>query len=112
MGVNTSTQVGTIVSTVMLSIDGRSTFRDWLNLIQPMQYYDARQPCQVNIMLEKYNEYVHNMWVENCSERDSYGESILNKVQYQELNKDFLQDSFCLHMYGQNFNKDKYYEWV
>jgi len=39
-----------------------------------------------------YDMFVHNMWVENCNERDSYGEPRLDKEQYLLENREYLLD--------------------
>ena len=45
-------------------------------------------------LLDKYNGYVHKMWVANCSEREAYGEAILSRDEYRSQNARYLEDKF------------------
>lgn len=42
-----------------------------------------------------YDMLVHNMWVENCNERDNYGEPRLDKEQYLLENREYLRSLFA-----------------
>ena len=63
-------------------------------------------------MLDKYNGWVHLMWVDNCNERDEWGMQRLSKEEYLQKNKDFLENEFCLHVYGEHKKEGKYYDWA
>ena len=49
-----------------------------------------------NETLTKYNSYTHNMWIENCTERDRYNEPLLRKEEYIGQNEKWLLDEFWL----------------
>ena len=48
-------------------------------------------------MSEEYEYFLHNMWIKNCYERDSWGEPVLPKDQYIANNSKWLQDAFYNH---------------
>ena len=54
-----------------------------------------------NETLTKYNAYTHNMWIENCKERNSYSEPLLRKEEYIRQNCKWLLDEFWLD-WGKN----------
>ena len=41
-----------------------------------------------------YDMFAHNMWNDNCNERDSYGEPRLEKEQYLLENREYLRSLF------------------
>ena len=41
-----------------------------------------------------YDMFAHNMWKENCNERDSYNEPRLEKEQYLLQNREYLRETF------------------
>jgi hypothetical protein len=51
--------------------------------------------------LDTYNDFVHAMWSNNCSERDAYGEPMLAKDEYVKHNESFLLDEFWVS-WGRN----------
>jgi hypothetical protein len=63
-------------------------------------------------MLDKYKDWVHLMWVDNCNERDSWAMNRVSKEEYMETNKEFLENEFCLYAYGEKKVKGKYYDWL
>ena len=63
-------------------------------------------------MLDEYNSWTHLMWVDNCNERDDWGMQRLSKEEYIQKNKDFLENEFCLHVYGERKVEGKYYDWA
>jgi len=63
-------------------------------------------------MLDEYNSWTHLMWVDNCNERDDWGMQRLSKEEYIQKNKDFLENEFCLHVYGEQKVEGKYYDWA
>ena len=46
--------------------------------------------------LDKYNTFAHNLWLENCKERDSYNEPLLRKEEYITANETWILDEFWL----------------
>ena len=46
--------------------------------------------------LDKYNTFAHNLWLENCKERDSYNEPLLRKEEYISANETWILDEFWL----------------
>jgi len=63
-------------------------------------------------MLDEYNRWTHLMWVDNCNERDDWGMQRLSKKEYLQKNKDFLENEFCLYVYGEQKVEGKYYDWA
>jgi len=51
--------------------------------------------------LDKYNTFAHNLWLENCKERDSYNEPLLRKEEYITANETWILDEFWLN-WGHN----------
>lgn len=49
-----------------------------------------------NETLDKYNSFAHNLWIENCKERDSYNEPQLRKEEYIAANEKWILDEFWL----------------
>jgi hypothetical protein len=49
-------------------------------------------------MGDEYEMYVHRKWIENCLERDAWGESVLQKADYVSENIEWLRDSFYSDM--------------
>ena len=49
-----------------------------------------------NETLDKYNSFAHNLWIENCKERDSYNEPQLRKEEYISQNEKWILDEFWL----------------
>ena len=45
-------------------------------------------------MTEDYEMYVHGKWIENCLERDAWGQSVLQKAEYVSNNNDWLRDTY------------------
>jgi len=45
--------------------------------------------------MTEYDMFVHNMWVENCNERDNYGDPRLDKEQYLLENREYLRSLFA-----------------
>ena len=54
-----------------------------------------------NETLDKYNTFAHNLWLENCKERDSYNEPQLRKEEYITANETWILDEFWLN-WGHN----------
>jgi len=54
-----------------------------------------------NETLDKYNTFAHNLWLENCKERDSYNEPLLRKEEYITANETWILDEFWLN-WGHN----------
>ena len=71
-----------------------------------------RRPWENSIMQDNYNDWVHLMWVDNCNERDDWSMKRLSKEEYIQNNRDFLENEFCLHVYGEQKKKGKYYDWA
>ena len=71
-----------------------------------------RRPWENSIMQDSYNDWVHLMWVNNCNERDDWSMKRLSKEEYIQSNKDFLENEFCLYVYGEQKKKGKYYDWA
>jgi len=63
-------------------------------------------------MLDKFNSWVHLMWMDNCNERDGWNMEHLSKEEYLESNRDFLENEFCLYVYGERKIEGKYYDWL
>ena len=49
-------------------------------------------------MSEEYEMYVHRKWIENCLERDAWGQSVLQKDDYVSKNIEWLRDNFYADM--------------
>ena len=71
-----------------------------------------RRAWENNIMLDKFNSWCHLMWVDNCNERDTWNMERLSKEEYLQNNKDFLENEFCLYIYGEKKVEGKYYDWI
>ena len=54
-----------------------------------------------NETLDKYNTFAHNLWLENCKERDSYNAPLLRKEEYITANETWILDEFWLN-WGHN----------
>ena len=63
-------------------------------------------------MQDNYNDWVHLMWVNNCNERDDWRMKRLSKEEYIQNNKAFLENEFCLYVYGEQKKKGTYYDWI
>lgn len=51
-------------------------------------------------MLTKYNEFVRQMWLSNCDEREAYGDQRLSLQEYIVDNNTFIEDQFWMEEYG------------
>jgi len=71
-----------------------------------------RRPWENSIMLDEYNSWTHLMWVDNCNERDDWSMQRLSKEEYLQKNKDFLENEFCLYVYGERKKEGTYYDWL
>ena len=60
-------------------------------------------------MNEEYERYVHNMWINNCVERDSYSEDVYSKQEYVQRNGQFLKDNFYITEMGSKVWNGKEY---
>ena len=49
-------------------------------------------------MGDEYEMYVHRKWIENCLERDAWGEPVLQKADYVSENIEWLRNSFYSDM--------------
>ena len=45
-------------------------------------------------MSKEYELFVHNKWIENCLERDSWGQPVLKKAEYVSNNTDWLRNAY------------------
>ena len=45
-------------------------------------------------------------------ERDDWGMQRLSKEEYIQKNKDFLENEFCLYVYGERKKEGTYYDWL
>jgi hypothetical protein len=51
-------------------------------------------------MLEKYKRFVHQMWIDNCNERNDWSQPVLTKLEYEKRNATFLEDQFYMQEAG------------
>lgn len=60
-------------------------------------------------MLQKYKSFVHQMWIENCNERNDWSQPVLTKLEYERINGAFLEDQFYMKEVGNKvWNSEKY----
>jgi len=45
-------------------------------------------------MTEDYEMFVHNKWIENCLERDAWGQCVLQKAEYVSKNAQWLKEEY------------------
>ncbi len=60
-------------------------------------------------MTEEYEMFVHNKWIENCLERDAWGQSVLKKDDYVSKNIEWLRDNFYADMMADKVWNSKEY---
>jgi len=50
--------------------------------------------------LRDYIQFVRNMWLDNCEERDAFNDPHLSLHEYEQNNITFLEDCFYMKEYG------------
>ena len=45
-------------------------------------------------MTEDFEMFVHNKWIENCLERDAWGQCVLQKAEYVSKNAQWLKEEY------------------
>ena len=60
-------------------------------------------------MTEKYDAFVHRMWIKNCDERQEWCMPRRTKAEYLQECGQFLEDTFWQEEYGSKlWNGEKY----
>jgi|TARA_B110000495_G_C22971510_1_gene570201 hypothetical protein len=47
-----------------------------------------------------FSQFVRNMWLRNCEEREAYNEALLDLKEYSKINREFLLDKYWSQGYG------------
>jgi hypothetical protein len=48
----------------------------------------------------KFEEFAHEMWLQNCDERATWSQPVFTEKEYREKNGEFLEEAFLLEYVG------------
>lgn len=62
--------------------------------------------------MKNYNNFVYQMWRQNCAEREGWNQPLLTLEEYEMMNGTFLEDTYWMQEVGSMVWNEKKHDYV